>query len=108
MGMDFIAKSEKSGIIDKVSYACSVVGLMAIGAMIFYTVNSRNTNYNWGCKKWWRWCCKTTLNSVMPGMLSIILIGIEYWLLKKGVKVVPLIIGTMIVGVILFALGVIA
>ena len=49
-----------------------------------------------------------TLNSVMPGMLSIILIGIEYWLLKKGVKVVPLIIGTMIVGVILFALGVIA
>ena len=28
-------KIQKSGIMDKVSYACTVVGLMAIGAMIF-------------------------------------------------------------------------
>ncbi len=107
MGMDFIAKSEKSGIIDKVSYACSVVGLMAIGAMIFYTVKV-GTPITIGDVKNGGLVLQDTLNSVMPGMLSIILIGIEYWLLKKGVKVVPLIIGTMIVGVILFALGVIA
>lgn len=107
MGMDFIAKSEKSGIIDKVSYACSVVGLMAIGAMIFYTVKV-GTPITIGNVKNGGLVLQDTLNSVMPGMLSIILIGIEYWLLKKGVKVVPLIIGTMIVGVILFALGVIA
>ena len=34
-----MVKSQKSGIMDKVSYACTVVGLMAIGATIFYTVN---------------------------------------------------------------------
>ena len=42
--------------------------------------------------------------SSYTNMLAVIAIE----LLKKGVKVVPLIIGTMIVGVILFALGVIA
>lgn len=51
---------------------------------------------------------QTTLDTVMPGMLKIALVGIEYWLLKKGVKVVPLLIGTMAVGVLLFAIGAIA
>ena len=49
-----------------------------------------------------------TLDTVMPGTLKIALVGIEYWLLKKGVKVVPLLIGTMAVGVLLFAIGAIA
>ena len=49
-----------------------------------------------------------TLDSILPGMLSLILVGIIYWLLDRGVKVVPLLLGTMVVGVALFMLGIIA
>ena len=107
MGMEFMVKSQKSGIMDKVSYACTVVGLMAIGAMIFYTVNI-STPITIGNVKDGGIVLQTTLDTVMPGMLKIALVGIEYWLLKKGVKVVPLLIGTMAVGVLLFAIGAIA
>ena len=107
MGMEFMVKSQKSGIMDKVSWACTVVGLMAIGAMIFSTVSistpiTISDIENGGI------VLQNTLDSVMPGMLKIGLVGIEFWLLKKGVKVVPLLIGTMAVGGILFALGIIA
>ena len=95
-----MVKSQKSGIMDKVSYACTVVGLMAIGAMIFYTVNI-STPITIGNVKNGGIVLQTTLDTVMP-------VGIEYWLLKKGVKVVPLLIGTMAVGVLLFAIGAIA
>ena len=105
--MEFMVKSQKSGIMDKVSYACTVVGLMAIGAMIFYTINI-STPITIGNVKNGGIVLQTTLDTVMPGMLKIALVGIEYWLLKKGVKVVPLLIGTMAVGVLLFAIGAIA
>ena len=85
MGMEFMVKSQKSGIMDKVSYACTVVGLMAIGAMIFYTVNI-STPITIGNVKNGGIVLQTTLDTVMPGMLKIALVGIEYWLLKKGVK----------------------
>lgn len=107
MGTEFLVKSEKSGIMDKVSYACSVVGLMAIGAMIVATVNV-STPITIGDVKNGGMVLQTTLDSIMPKMLSLGLVGTIYWLLGKGVKVVPLLIGTMVVGVVLFALGIIA
>ena len=107
MGTEFLLKSEKSGIMDKVSYACSVVGLMAIGAMIVATVNV-STPITIGDVKNGGMVLQTTLDSIMPKILSLGLVGAIYWLLGKGVKVVPLLIGTMVVGVVLFALGIIA
>ena len=74
-----MVKSQKSGIMDKVSYACTVVGLMAIGAMIFYTVNI-STPITIGNVKNGGIVLQTTLDTVMPGMLKIALVGIEYWL----------------------------
>lgn len=107
MGTDFLIKSEQSGIMDKVSYACSVVGLMAIGAMIAYTVKV-STPITIGDVENGGLVLQTTLDTIMPKVLSLGLVGTIYWLLGKGVKVVPLLIGTMVVGVILFALGIIA
>ena len=107
MGTEFLLKSEKSGIMDKVSYACSVVGLMAIGAMIVATVNV-STPITIGDVKNGGMVLQTTLDSIMPKILSLGLVGTIYWLLGKGVKVVPLLIGTMVVGVVLSALGIIA
>ena len=107
MGTEFLLKSEKSGIMDKVSYACAVVGLMAIGAMIVATVNV-STPITIGDVKNGGMVLQTTLDSIMPKILSLGLVGTIYWLLGKGVKVVPLLIGTKVVGVVLFALGIIA
>lgn len=107
MGTEFLLKSEKSGIMDKVSYACSVVGLMAIGAMIAFTVKV-STPITIGDVKQGGLVLQDTLNTIMPKILSLGLVGSIYWLLGKGVRIVPLIIGTMVVGVILFACGIIA
>ena len=73
MGMEFMVKSQKSGIMDKVSYACTVVGLMAIGAMIFYTVNI-STPITIGNVKNGGIVLLTSLDTVMPGMLIIALV----------------------------------
>ena len=108
-GTEFLLKSEKSGIIKhKVSYACSVVGLMAIGAMIVATVNVFTPIIIGDVVKNGGMVLQTTLDSIMPKILSLGLVRMIYWLLGKGVKVVPLLIGTMVVGVVLFALGIIA
>lgn len=52
MGMEFMVKSQKSGIMDKVSWACTVVGLMAIGAMIFSYSQHQYTHYDWRYREW--------------------------------------------------------
>ncbi|MCI8292561.1 MAG: PTS system mannose/fructose/sorbose family transporter subunit IID [Hespellia sp.] len=106
MGMDFMVQSQKSGIMDKVTYACSVVGLMAIGAMVFYTINV-STPLTIGDVENGGVVLQEALDSILPGMLKLGLIGVEYWLLKKGVKVVPLLIGTILAGILLFAVGII-
>lgn len=106
MGVDFMVKSEKSGIMEKVSYACTVVGLMAIGAMVCNNINV-STPITIGDVENGGLVLQNSLNAIMPKMLSIGLVGIEYWLLKKGVKVVPLLLLTMAAGVVLFALGII-
>ena len=107
LGTDFLLKSEKSGMMEKASYACSVVGLMAIGAMIVYTVKV-STPIVIGSAKQGGLVLQQTLDSIMPKMLSLICVGIMYYLLGKKIKVVPLLLGTMVVGVILFACGIIA
>jgi len=106
MGADFLVKVEKSGIMDKASYVCSVVGLMAIGAMVAFTVKV-TTPITIGDAKAGGLVLQKSLDSIMPKMLSLIVVGIVYWLLSKKVKIVPLLIGTLVVGAILFALGII-
>lgn len=108
LGSDFFIQSEKSNIMQKVSYACSVVGLMAIGAMCAFNIKISTPIVIGGSVKDGAMKLQETLDSILPGMLSLILVGIIYWLLDRGVKVVPLLLGTMVVGVALFMLGIIA
>lgn len=108
LGSDFIIQSEKSNVMQKVSYACSVVGLMAIGAMCAINIKVSTpiiigNSVEAGAMK-----LQDTLDSIIPSMLPLILVAVIYWLLDRGVKVVPLLLGTMTVGVILFMLGIIA
>lgn len=106
LGADFLMKSQQSGIMDKVTWACSVVGLMAIGAMIVATVKVA-TPITIGDVEHGGLVLQNTLDSIMPKILSLGLVGALYALIRKGVKIVPLMLGTMAAGVILFALGII-
>lgn len=108
LGSDFIIQSEKSNIMQKISYACSVVGLMAIGAMCAINIKVQTPIVIGGSVEEGAMQLQATLDSILPGMLSLLLVGIIYWLLDRGVKVVPLLLGTMAVGVVLFLLGIIA
>ncbi|MFD1486292.1 PTS system mannose/fructose/sorbose family transporter subunit IID [Lacticaseibacillus baoqingensis] len=108
LGSDFIIKSAESNMMQKVSYACSVVGLMAIGAMCFVNIKISTPLVIGGAVKGGAMKLQTTLDTIMPGMLSLLVVGIVYWLLDRGVKVVPLLLGTMVIGFILNLLGIIA
>lgn len=108
LGSDFIIQSAKSNMMQKVSYACSVVGLMAIGAMCFVNIKISTPIVIGQAVKGGATKLQGTLDTILPGMLSLALVGLIYWLLDRGVKVVPLLLGTMVVGFALYMFGIIA
>lgn len=107
LGTSFLISAQSSRMMEKATWACNVVGLMAIGAMAAASVKL-STPITIGDIENGGMVLQNTLDSVLPKMLPLGLVWLDYWLLnKKGIKVVPMLIGTMIVGVILFMLGII-
>lgn len=83
-GASFISNAEKSGVMEKVTYAASIIGLMAIGGMIASYISldltlmigqgefaEPLTNY---------------LDMIMPCLIQLGLFGAVYWVLGKKVK----------------------
>lgn len=97
LGFSFLNNAQKSGLMDKIMYAAGIVGTMVIGAM--------SSNMFWATlpTKIGSGDSATTLqkilDGIMPGMLGIAALGIYYWLLKKKVNPMILIVGTMILGI---------
>lgn len=97
LGFSFLSNAQKSGLMDKIMYAAGIVGTMVIGAM--------SSNMFWATlpTKIGSGDSATTLqkilDGIMPGMLGIAALGIYYWLLKKKVNPMILIVGTMILGI---------
>lgn len=98
LGFSFLSNAQKSGLMDKIMYAAGIVGTMVIGAM--------SSNMFWATlpTKIGSGDSATTLqkilDGIMPGMLGIAALGIYYWLLKKKVNPMILIVGTMILGIV--------
>lgn len=98
LGFSFLSSAQKSGLMDKIMYAAGIVGTMVIGAM--------SSNMFWATlpTKIGSGDSATTLqkilDGIMPGMLGIAALGIYYWLLKKKVNPMILIVGTMILGIV--------
>ena len=97
LGFSFLTNAQKSGLMDKIMYAAGIVGTMVIGAM--------SSNMFWATlpTKIGSGDSATTLqkilDGIMPGMLGIAALGIYYWLLKKKVNPMILIVGSMILGI---------
>lgn len=109
MGTRFLESAATSGIMEKISYAASVIGLAAIGAMTAVNVNLTTPITFGGAGGTDPTSLQTLFDTVMPRMLPLALVLACYWLLgKKKVNVVVMLIGLIAVGVALSLCGVIA
>ena len=97
LGFSFLTNAQKSGLMDKIMYAAGIVGTMVIGAMSSDMFGATlPTKIGSGDSAT---TLQKILDGIMPGMLGIAALGIYYWLLKKKVNPMILIIGTMILGI---------
>lgn len=97
LGFSFLTNAQKSGLMDKIMYAAGIVGTMVIGAMssdMFWATLPTKIGSGDSATT-----LQEILDGIMPGMLGIAALGIYYWLLKKKVNPMILIIGTMILGI---------
>ncbi|QWG48377.1 PTS system mannose/fructose/sorbose family transporter subunit IID (plasmid) [Bacillus mycoides] len=95
-GAYFITNAEKTGIMDKVTYAASVVGLTAIGGMIASYVQLDLSEIMIGSGKFAEPLTKY-LDMIMPGLVPLAVFGIMYWLIGKKIKTSNLLLGTVFV-----------
>ena len=98
LGFSFLSNAQKSGLMDKIMYAAGIVGTMVIGAMssdMFWATLPTKIGSGDSATT-----LQKILDGIMPGMLGIAALGIYYWLLKKKVNPMILIVGTMILGIV--------
>ena len=104
LGTKYLEKIQKSHMMDKLMLATGIVGIMTVGGMMM-TMVSVNCPITIGSGD-----AATTIQSIldgiMPGMLGLAFTGIYYWLMKKNVNVMWLILGTCIFGIICAFFGI--
>lgn len=109
MGTKLLEQAESSGIMEKISYAASVIGLAAIGAMTAFNVSLSCALTIPNAAGGDPTAVQSLFDAVCPKILPLGLVLLCYWLLaKKKVNVIPLLLGLLVVGVALRLLGIIA
>lgn len=78
MGNKYLSKLYQEGLMDKVMYVCSIVGLMVIGSMIASMIGI-TTPIQMGKA----FVLQDVLDSIMPQFLPLGLTFFMYWLLQK-------------------------
>ena len=108
LGVKFFSRVADSGIMEKVTWACSVVGIMVIGAMVSSIVYMSTPIIIGSGGEEGAVVLQEILDSILPSLMPLGLTGLLYWLLKKKVNVIVLVIGIMVLGIALSALGILA
>ena len=99
LGSGFLAKIQQNGLMSKLTYAASVLGLMVVGGM-----TAENVSINFPLK-FGSGNEATTLNSVfnniMPGLMPLLFTLLVYYLLKKkNVKTTTLLLICVVIGLV--------
>lgn len=102
-GQELIRQISESNLMDKVMYGCSVAGLMVVGGMAATLVNV-TTPLAYGESL----VVQTVLDGIMPKMIPLALTGFMYWLVKKGVHPIVIVLACFIAGIILNYFGILA
>jgi fructoselysine and glucoselysine-specific PTS system IID component len=104
MGTDMLTKLQKSGLMDTILEAASIMGLMVVGSMC-YSYISVNLALTWG-PAGYETTLMSVLNGIFPGILNLGAVFLFYWLYKKGINTLILIFGTIITCGLFVALGI--
>jgi fructoselysine and glucoselysine-specific PTS system IID component len=104
VGTRFLSNVLESGIIQKITYGASIVGLMTIGGMTASLVKfSTPLVYNFNGTKW---LLQDILNQIFPSLLPLAYTMLMFYLInKKQVKISYLIYGTLVFGILAKAIG---
>lgn len=103
-GTSFIDSVFESGLMESLTKAAGVMGVTMVGAMV---ASSVDVPLSWTIQ-----VGETSVvvldivNSVMPGLLSIILVFGLMKLIKKGYKPITLVVGILLISVVLAFLGI--
>lgn len=107
LGINSLDKLQASGLMDKLMLAASMLGLLVIGGMT-YSMIGTNFAVTFGSGTESAMTLQAALDSIMPGIAKLGIVGLFYWLLGKKVNTFLLIIGTIVVCMVLTALGIMA
>lgn len=99
LGLNFVEKAQSTGLLDKITYYASVAAMVVIGGFVYKFVNIK---FIWEYK-----AAETTinlqnvLNGLMPGLAALGYTMLMYYFIdKKKVNPILLILITMLVGVV--------
>ncbi|KRL14465.1 PTS family mannose fructose sorbose porter component IID [Schleiferilactobacillus perolens DSM 12744] len=84
IGASFIEKVQKTGLMDRLSYGASVLGLGVVGAMVA-TMVTLNMPLKLGTGKGAA-SVQSIADGIVPGILPLLFTLFVFWLDKKGVK----------------------
>ncbi|WP_294836612.1 PTS system mannose/fructose/sorbose family transporter subunit IID [uncultured Lactobacillus sp.] len=104
MGTSYLDKIQKSGLMDKFKEAAGILGVMVIGAMTQNMVVVKVVA-KFGTGKT-ATSLQNVLDSILPGVLSLLVLYIFYVLNKKKINVLWQLLGATIIGVLLTVWGV--
>lgn len=104
LGTDFLKKLDESGSMQLLTYGAAIVGLMVAGSMTAEMVYL-NLNIPIGIGET-ATSLQSILDGIVPGLVPLGIFGLVYWLLKKGMKPLPLTFTLMLVGIIGAWLGI--
>ncbi|TDW16745.1 PTS system IID component (Man family) [Breznakia blatticola] len=102
-GQELLREISESDLMDKVMYACSVAGLVVVGGMVASLVNI-TTPISYGET----FQLQPLLDNILPKMLPLAMTGIMYWIVKKGINPILVILGCFVAGVIFQYFGILA
>ena len=96
LGTDFLEKIQKSGLMEKFMFAAALLGVMVVGVSTPLTIGVGETAS----------ALQDILDGIMPGLLSLGVMGAYYKLLEKKVSAVWLIVGTAALGIVCAQFGI--
>ncbi|MFT8393616.1 MAG: PTS system mannose/fructose/sorbose family transporter subunit IID [Liquorilactobacillus hordei] len=104
LGASMLQGAEESGFLEKFSYGASIIGLMVIGgmsaSMVSITVAGSFGKGN-EAQTW-----NSMINGILPNMLPLACVMLIYWLLKKKVSTITILIGIFVIGIVMAYFGI--
>ena len=106
LGHRILDAMTENGIIEKISLCAGILGMMVIGAMTSSMI-SISTPLVFNMANEVTLELQAVLDEILPNLLPLVTMLVVAWLLRKNVKVVPLIFGILAFGIVFNLLGII-